>query len=148
MPQSPISKLTPPFSLVPFFWESFNLLVRIKKMVNRTLSLGLYLSRICYLLNFLNLYIPLWLRKFFKFMVFRLLKKAFASQQTKSRHFYSCPSPPGQSSLQSSYCYPDTQGDYSSPQAASVRKSLPPSRNRGEKTMKLSLTGFEADGRL
>ena len=94
MPQSPISKLTPPFSLVPFFWESFNLLVRIKKMVNRTLSLGLYLSRICYLLNFLNLYIPLWLRKFFKFMVFRLLKKAFASQQTKSRHFYSCPLPP------------------------------------------------------
>ena len=63
-------------------------------MVNRTLSLGLYLSRICYLLNFLNLYIPLWLRKFFKFMVFRLLKKAFASQQTKSRHFYSCPLPP------------------------------------------------------
>ena len=109
---------------------------------------ALSLSRICYLLNFLNLYIPLWLRKFFKFMVFRLLKKVFASQQTKSRHFYSCPLPPGQSSLQSSYCYPDTQGDYSSPQAASVRKSLPPSRKREEKTMKLSLTGFEADWRL
>ena len=91
----PYFKINAPFfSSSLFFWESFNLLVRIKKMVNRTLSLGLYLSRICYLLNFLNLYIPLWLRKFFKFMVFRLLKKAFASQQTKSRHFYSCPSPP------------------------------------------------------
>ena len=54
-------------------------------------SLGLYLSPE-YFLNFLpNLYIPPLLWKFFKFILFRLLKNAFGSQKIESRHFFSWP---------------------------------------------------------
>ena len=53
----------------------------------------LYLSPY-FLLNFLsNLYIPPWLRKFFKFMVFKFLENTLASQNIDSRHFYSCSHP-------------------------------------------------------
>ena len=37
------------------------------------------------------MYIASWLGNNFKFMVFRLLKNAFASQKIESRHFNSCP---------------------------------------------------------
>ena len=40
---------------------------------------------------FLNLYIPPWLQKSFKFMVLRLLTNTFVSQKIESVHFYSCP---------------------------------------------------------
>ena len=53
-------------------------------------SWGVYLSRI-FLDFFLNLYIPPWLQKSFKFMMLRLLANIFMSQKIESVHFYSCP---------------------------------------------------------
>ena len=44
------------------------------------------------LLNFLlNLYISPRFKKYFKFIIFRLLKNAFMNQKIESRHLYSCP---------------------------------------------------------
>ena len=40
---------------------------------------------------FLDLFIPPWLRKSFKFMVLRLLANTFVSQKIESVQFYSCP---------------------------------------------------------
>ena len=40
---------------------------------------------------FLNLYIPKWLRKSFKFIVLRLLANTSVSQKIESINFYSCP---------------------------------------------------------
>ena len=40
---------------------------------------------------FMDLYIPLYLRKSFKFIVLRLLENIFVSQKIESVHFYSCP---------------------------------------------------------
>ena len=37
-----------------------------------------------------NLYMPPWLWKLFKFMVFRLLENTFANQNIEWRHFHSC----------------------------------------------------------
>ena len=52
--------------------------------------LGFYLTPENWL-NFLpDLYVPSWLGKFFKFMVFKLLENAFASQKIESWHFHSC----------------------------------------------------------
>ena len=38
-----------------------------------------------------DLHIPPWLRKDFRFMVFRLLENAFASQNIESSHSHPCP---------------------------------------------------------
>ena len=65
------------------------------------LKLYLFLE---YLLNFhSNLYIPPWLWKIFKFMVFRLLEKTFVGQKIWSSHFYSCQ--PRQSTSPDYYFY-------------------------------------------
>lgn len=45
-----------------------------------------------------NLYIPPWLEKIFKFMMFRLQKNALASPKIECIHFYS--RPPGKTLLQ------------------------------------------------
>ena len=44
---------------------------------------------------FLNVSIPPWLRKSFKFMVLRLLATTLVSQEIDSVHFYSCPQAEG-----------------------------------------------------
>ena len=49
------------------------------------------LSPESFLNAFLNLFIPPWMRKSFKFIVLRLLTNTFVSQKIESVHFYSCP---------------------------------------------------------
>ena len=106
-------KINAPIFCCPLFSENyFNLRVRINKMVNKHTadyhpSPSQVTSRInpliflwttkgfispeSFLNFFLNLYIPPWLQKSFKFMVLRLLANIFVSQKIESVHFYSCP---------------------------------------------------------
>ena len=78
-------------------------------MLSYFCRLALYLS-LEYFPNFLSkLYIPLWLGKICKSMLFRLLENRFASLKVDSMHFYSYPqekfsprflsSPPGEEKL-------------------------------------------------
>ena len=110
----------PPIFCCPLFSENYlNSEVRINKMVNKhtfdyhpspsQLTLRIYpliflwtpkgfISPESFLNFFLNLYIPPWLRKSFKFIVLRLLANTFVSQKIESAHFYSCSQaklPPG-----------------------------------------------------
>ena len=115
VPQSPISRSMPPFSVALFFGIS-QPLAQDQKNGKETycwfppcffsINLKAVLSHISldpsvfhlspeHLLNFLsNLYAPPWFEENFKFIVFRLLENAFASQKIKSSHFknffYSC----------------------------------------------------------
>ena len=50
-----------------------------------------FISPESFLIFFLNLYIPPWLRKSFKFIMLRLLVNTFVTQKIESVHFYSCP---------------------------------------------------------
>ena len=92
--------------------------------------LRFYLSLEFLLSFFSNLYIPPWLGKIFKFVVFRLLENAFASQKIESRHFFSCPrhnSPPV-------LCHPHTDSPPPPPppQVTVFQKSVtPPPGGRG-----------------
>ena len=52
---------------------------------------GFKLSPEYFWIVFSNLYIAPWLQKSFKFMMLRLLGKAFVSQKIESVHFYLCP---------------------------------------------------------
>ena len=105
----PYFKINPPIFCCPLF--SANYLkpqVRINKMVSKHSvdyhpSPSQLISRIflwtpkefvspeSFLNFFLNLYIPPWLQKSFKFIVLRLLANTFVSQKIESVHFYSCP---------------------------------------------------------
>ena len=107
----PYFKINAPVFCCPLFSENYLIpLVRINKMVNKdtvdyqpsssqlTLKIhplmlrswGVYFS-IIFLEVFLNLHIPPWLRKSFKFIVLRLLANTFVSQKIESVHFYSYP---------------------------------------------------------
>ena len=108
----PYFKMNPPISCCPLFSENYlNTQVRINKMINKHTvnyhpSPSQWISRIhpliflwtpkgfispeSFLNFFLNLYIPPWLRKSFKFIVLRLLANTFVSQKIESAHFYSC----------------------------------------------------------
>ena len=111
MPQFLISKSTFPFSVAPSFSKNIEIPgqdqqngKRTQRLITKTVlqdnlkdtsshsfinSFGLYLSPE-YLSDFLSkLYVPPWLGKSFKFVVFRLLKNGFASQKIESTHFYS-----------------------------------------------------------
>ena len=106
---------SPPPSIFccPLFSENYlNLQFRINKIVNKhtvdyhpspselisKIQLHIFLwtpkrfiSPESFLNIFLNLYIPLWLRKSFKFIVLRLLGNTFVSKKIESVHFYSYP---------------------------------------------------------
>ena len=79
-----------PFFRCPlFFTEYLSVQIKINKMVNSVnchpspsgFPLGIYISPEC-LQNFLsNLYIPSWMGKVFKFLVFTLLENGFVSQK-------------------------------------------------------------------
>ena len=99
----------------PLFSENYlNSQVRINKMVNKhtvdyqpsplqlisrihpliflwTPTPKGFISPESFLNFFLNLYIPPWLWKSFKFIMLRLLENTFVSQKIESVHFYSCP---------------------------------------------------------
>ena len=49
-----------------------------------------FISPESFLNFFLNLYIPRWLRKSFKFILLRLLANTLESQKIESVHFFSC----------------------------------------------------------
>ena len=109
----PYFKINPPHFLLSVFSENYlNPQVRINKMVNKHTVDYLpspsqlisrkqpliflwtpkeFISPESFLNFFLNLYIPLWLRKNFKFTVLRLLANTFVNQKSESVHFYSCP---------------------------------------------------------
>ena len=53
-------------------------------------TLKVFISPESFLKFFLNLYIPSWWRKSFKFIVLRLLANTFVSQKIESVHFYLC----------------------------------------------------------
>ena len=103
-----------PHFLLPIFSENYlNPQARINKMVNKHTvnyhpSPSQLISRIhpliflwtpkgfispeSFLNFFLNLYIPPWLQKSFKFIVLRLLANTFVNQESvESVNFYSCP---------------------------------------------------------
>ena len=99
--------------LLPVFSENYlNAQVRINKMVNkhtvdyhpRPSQLISWIHPLIFLwspkgfispkpfLNFfLNLYVPPWLWKGFKFIVLRLRANTFVNQKIESVHFHSCP---------------------------------------------------------
>ena len=102
-------KISTIFFRCPFFFEEYiNPQVRINKMVNKFNidSFRIYLKDISsyisinllrlylfqkILINFLlNLYIPTWSWKNFKFMVFRFLENALSNQKIEVGHIYSC----------------------------------------------------------
>ena len=105
----PYFKINAPICCCPFFSENYlNPQARISKMVNKHTvdyhpSPSELISRITpsyfYGLQrglsrrnfFINLYIPPWLWKSFKFMLLRLLANTFVSQKIESVYFYSCP---------------------------------------------------------
>ena len=105
------ASLPSPIFCCPLFSENYvNPQVRINKMVNKHTidyhpSPSALISRIhrliflwapkgfispeSFLNFFLNLYIPPWLHKSFKFTVLRLLKNTIVSQKNEPVHFYS-----------------------------------------------------------
>ena len=109
----PLFQNQSPHFLLPIFSENYlNPQTRINKMVNKHTvnyhpSPSQLISRIhpliflwtpkgfispeSFLIFFLNLYIPLWLWKSFKFILLRLLVNTFVNQKIESVHFYSCP---------------------------------------------------------
>ena len=91
-----------------------------------------------FLLNFpWNLYIPPWLGENDKFMVFTLLKNAFASKKIKSTYFRSCLT--RQNISPGFYLHtPDRGKPLIPPQGALFKQLSPPAEREGEETMKLS----------
>ena len=139
------------FYCLLFFEEHFNPQVRINKMVNIVLPTNLvlqdspqgcifpYFYKLIMVLSlsrlfvgfseklyWKNLYIPTWLKKSFKLIMFSLLENAFVNQKIESRHFYSCPQA---KYLPGYYHHPQTEENYSFPQA--FQKFIPPAE-RGD----------------
>ena len=107
----PYSKSIPPFSIACLFWKlsqcsgqnqqngkhtvnyhpsPSQLISRIHPLIFLWTPKG-FISPESFLIFFLNLYIPLWLWKSFKFILLRLLVNTFVNQKIESVHFYSCP---------------------------------------------------------
>ena len=78
---------------------------------------------------FLNLYIPTWLRKSFKFMVLRLLANTFVSQKIEFVHFTHAPK---QNSPLGFYHYPQAEGNYPYLQNSVFGRSIFFPAERGE----------------